>query len=272
MKKNIALRVSFLIMTVLVSTTCTKTYIEKSQDGYSAANVVPVILGTSGPTTVLRSFSFNYGVTYDRAGSTWAWSATDATVQSVSSDTKTATILFSTLPASGKAYIKVTETSAGGVVSEQKSIEVTVNQFCPLAVSAFAGSWPGTDGFGTGPHLRASQVVITNPTASAVKVTGLNFGWITDKWGETITAGGTINMTVNPNGTTVIPDQYCFTTDYDGAPYEYWINGTGSWGNCGASPNLTINYVVYYKSDGSKLPADYYAGYTTFVATLTKAP
>ena len=150
-------------------------------------------------------------------------------------------------------------------------ITLKIQKFCPFVINDFVGSWPGTDGFGTGSHKRVSQVVIGTPTATTVKVTGLNFGWMTDKWGETITAGGTITMTINPNGTTSISDQYCFTTDYDGTSYEYWITGSGVFSNCGAKPTLTINYVVYYKSDGFKLPLDQYgASYPTFVAILAK--
>jgi hypothetical protein len=269
MKKNIMLRMAFLPVAILLFTTCGKTYMEKAQDNYSASNVVPIILGTSGPTSVLRSFPFDYKVTYDRAGSTWTWTATDATIQSVSTDTKTATVLFGTLPASGKALISVTETTAGGVVSAVKIITVNVAQFCPLAITGFVGAWGGTDGFNSGTHLRASQVVVSAPTSTGVSVRGLNFGWISAKWGETITAGGTIFMKINPNGTTVIADQYCFTTDYEGSPYEYWIKGTGTWANCGAKPTMVITYTLYYKSDGSVLPSDYYAGIPAFVATLT---
>jgi hypothetical protein len=269
MKNNIILRMTFLTVAVLLFTTCTKTYMEKAQDGYSASKVVPVVLSASGPTSVLQTFSFDYKITYERAGSKWNWTATDATIVTVSADTKTATIAFNTKPASGKAQIKVTETTSGGTTSAEKVFDVTVNPFCPLPIAGFVGSWAGTDGFGTASHLRQSQVVTSAPSGSSIKVRGLNFDWISAKWGETITAGGTINMTINPNGTTVIPDQYCFTTDYDGSPYEYWITGTGVWGNCGSRPTLTITYVLYYKSDGSKLPADYYAGYSAFVATLT---
>ena len=148
-------------------------------------------------------------------------------------------------------------------------ITLKIQKFCPFVINDFLGSWPGTDGFGTGSHRRVSQVVIGTPTATTVKVTGLNFGWMTVKWGENIVDGGTITMTVNSNGTTDIPDQYCFTTDYDAS--EYWITGTGIFSNCGAKPTLTIKYVLYYKSDGSKLPLDYYgAAYPTFVAILAK--
>jgi hypothetical protein len=158
-------------------------------------------------------------------------------------------------------------------------ITLKIQKFCPFVINDFVGSWPGTDGFTTGSHRRVSQVVISNPTATTVKVTGLNFGWMTAKWGENIIDGGTITMTVNPNGTIDIPDQYCFTTDYvetapgtdTGLPSVYWITGTGIFGNCGVKPTLTINYVIYYKSNGFKLPSDQYgASYPTFLANLAK--
>jgi len=256
------------MVAILLFTTCTKTYMEKAQDGYSASDVVPVVLSISGPTSVLQTFSFSYNISYNRAGSTWNWTATDATIQTVSEDTKTVTVLFDTKPANGKALIKVTETTAGGTTSEEKVIEVTVNAFCALPVAGFVGSWGGTDGFGTGSHLLASQVVVSTPTTSSVKVYGLNFGWMAAKWGENIVDGGTIDMTINPNGTIVIPDQYFCTTDWDAS--VYWISGTGTWGNCGPKPAMILNYIVYYKVDGYTLPVDYAgAAYPTFVATLT---
>jgi hypothetical protein len=162
-------------------------------------------------------------------------------------------------------------TSDKDIIIGTNAITLKIQKFCPFVINDFVGSWPGTDGFGTGSHRRVSQVVIDNPTATTVKVTGLNFGWMTVKWGETITDGGTITMTINPNGTTVIPDQYCFTTDYGGVSSIYWIKGTGVFSNCGAKPTLTIKYVIYYKSDGFTLPIDQYgANYPTFVATLAK--
>ena len=101
----------FMIAVVLFST-CGKLPMEEAQDAYDATKVVPVVFATSGPTTVLQTFPSDYKISYNRVGSTWSWSATDAVVQSVSEDTKTATIMFSTMPASGKALVKVIEKTA----------------------------------------------------------------------------------------------------------------------------------------------------------------
>lgn len=151
-------------------------------------------------------------------------------------------------------------------------ITLKIQKFCPFVMDDFVGDWPGTDGIpGGGSHVRASEVVISASTATTVNVFGLNFGWMTVKWGEAITEGGTVTMTVNPDGTTVIPDQYCFTTEYEGDPFIYWIKGNGTFSNCGAKPTLIINYVIYYKSDGFTLPEDNYGpNYPYFVANLAK--
>jgi hypothetical protein len=157
------------------------------------------------------------------------------------------------------------------IIIGTNAITLKVQKFCPFVMDDFVGTWPGTDGIPVGSHNRVSQVVISDPTATTVQVTGLNFGWITVKWGETIIDGGTVTMTVNSNGTTSIPDQYCFTTDYGGTSYEYWIKGTGIFSNCGATPTLIINYVIYYKADGFTLPIDQYgSNYPYFVANLVK--
>jgi len=89
-------------------------------------------------------------------------------------------------------------------------------------------------------------------------ITGLGQDFITYFWGETVTAGGTCTMTVDPDtGALNIPRQYIFTTDYAGDPYDYEIAGSGTWGNCGASPTLTITYDIYYVGDADGLAKSY---------------
>ncbi len=267
MKNKILIRVMFLFLAVLLFSTCGKTYIEEAQDAYDASMVIPSVLGIKGTTLALQTFEYDFSPTYHRAGSTWAWSVVGATLQSVSADTRTATVLFNDI---GIAMVKVTETTEGGKTSPEDTLEVQVDQFCPLEVSGFVGDWSGTDGMTHAAYVWPSQVVISDATETTVKITGLNFGWMENSWGETITSGGTITMTIANNGTATIADQYCFTTDYDGDLYEYWIEGSATWGNCEASPTLNITYVVYYKSDGYSLPVDWAgAAYPAFYATLT---
>jgi hypothetical protein len=269
MKRKMILRIAFLLTTAAFMITCTKSDIEKAREDYSAAKVIPIVQGISGSASVLQTFAYDYTLTYDRSGSTWEWTGVDCTVQSVSEDTRTATVLFSVIPAAGaKAKVHAVETTVGGKVSPEGEYLVTVNPFCPLPIAGFVGIWSGTDGYGTGAQLYTTNSVTTTAlNATSINITGLNFGWIGDYWGETITDGGTVAMKINANGTTEIADQYCFTTDYAGDPYEYWIKGSGTWGNCGAVPTLVISYNVYYKSDGYNLPSNTNKA-LKFIATL----
>lgn len=255
MKSKIFQKIAFLLTVSVFVVTCTKSDIEKSREAYDATKVVPLVQGISGPASVLQTFSYDYTIPYSRSGSTWAWTGVGCTIESVSEDTKTAKVVFTTIPAGGeKAKVQVAETTAGGSTSPVKDYLVTVNPFCPLPITGFVGSWSGTDGYGTA--MYPSEVVTSDASGTTIKVTGLNKGWITDYWAETITAGGTINMTVNVNGTIVVADQYIFTTDYDGDPYIYWVKGSGNWSNCGAKPSIILTYNIYYKSDGYTLPSN----------------
>ena len=246
MKKNIIARLAFLLVAVMLFPACGETYIEENQNAYTPQDVVPLVLGTSGPSLVLQTFVYDFKVTYNRSGSEWNWSSSDATIQSVSSDTRTATVLFDKLPASGKAVIKVTETTSGGVTSPEKDIEVTVNQFCPLpnGAGSLVGTWTGSDAYYDGAVITA-----TSSSATILNMSGISELFIEDWWSEAVIDGGTIAVTVNNDGTLTIPRQYIYTTEYDGDPYDYEIEGTGLYDFCPADPTVTLQYDIYYACD-----------------------
>jgi hypothetical protein len=252
MKKNNIARLAFILATMMLFASCGKTYMEENQDAYKATDVIPIVLGVSGPSQVLQTFAYDFKVTYDRAGSTWSWSATDATVSSVSTDMKTATILFDQLPASGKAYVNVTETTKGGKISPEKSVEVAVNEFCPLVngIADLVGSWSGTDeGY--------VSIITSAVNGTNLDLSGIGTPFIEDWWAEEVVAGGTCSVTINPDGTLVIPRQHIFTTLYDGDNYDYDIAGSGNWDNCGASPTMVIKYDIYYEGESEGLAEHY---------------
>jgi hypothetical protein len=267
--KNKILVWATLVLTVVWFFSACKSDMDKTLKDYTAEQVVPVVISTSGPTLALQTFTYTFKITYDRAGSTWAWTAVGATVQTVSTDKKTATVLFTTVPVGDTALIKVTETTSGGVTSDEKVLKVRVNPFCPLATSGFVGTWHGTDGQGPD-YIYTTTSITTTLSGSNILVNGLNVGWMGDFWGESIITGGTCLMTVNPDGTVTIPEQFFCDTDYSTG---YKIHGSGTWDNCGAKPTLKINYdiwwldktrwlAVYYKS--------YFGGKDYLTATLTK--
>ena len=267
MKNNILIRLITLLVAVSLFTACEETAMEKAQNAYDASMVVPAVLSTAGPSLVLQTFSYDYSVSYFRAGSTWSWSAVDATVESVTDDTRGAKIKFNTLPANGKAQIKVTETTAGGTTSPEKIIEVTVNPFCPLPVGDFVGNWTGTDG-------QADETYPATVTATLdgdkIVLDGLNVGFMAGFWGETIVEGGTCLVTINANGTVVVPEQYFCDTDYSPG---YKIKGSGTWDNCGAKPTLKIDYDIWYPDSNywiaARYGASYLGGKTYLTASLT---
>lgn len=155
--------------------------------------------------------------------------------------------------------------------STTATIELYEKTFCALSdgVNELVGDWSGND-FGY-----SSQVSITANVAKAV-VSGLGEPFIEDWWGEMVVDGGSFEMNVNLADNTVnIPRQYIFTTDYKGDLYDYEIQGTGTWNNCGAVPTLVLKYDIYYPGDAKGLAATYSSyldGATVMTATLTLSP
>jgi hypothetical protein len=137
-------------------------------------------------------------------------------------------------------------------------------EFCPLVngVADLVGSWSGMD-------ATYSSVITTAVDGEDLAVSGMAVGLITDWWGETIIAGGTITMTVYANGLVDIPRQYIFTTTYAGSPYDYEIKGSGKWTNCGAHPTLLITYDIYYAGEDAGLAQQYGLGYGLGAPYLT---
>jgi len=256
MKKNI-LFTMIILAVVAVFNSCTTPPIEAAQEAYDYNAIVPKVLGKiKGSEVAIQTFTADYTIGYFRGGSTWNWSANDASVKSVSEDTRVATIEFAQYPADGHATVTVTETTMGGKTSEPKSIEVEVKKYCPLpnGMADLVGSWAGTDG--QGDYTYPSEIS-TEVSGSTLAVTGMSFGFIGDFWGEAIIDGGTFMMTFNIDGTVDIPRQYIYTTDYEGEPYDYEIKGAGTWDNCGNEPKLMIDYDIYYPGDEKGLAATY---------------
>jgi hypothetical protein len=83
--------------------------------------------------------------------------------------------------------------------------------------------------------------------------------FISDWWGETVIDGGVVAITVNNDGTLSIPRQYIYTTDWEGDPYDYEIEGTGLYDFCPTDPTITLTYDIYYAGDDVGLAETYAA-------------
>ncbi len=152
-------------------------------------------------------------------------------------------------------------------VGTKLNYELKRIEFCPLVNGAadLVGSWTGDDAW-------YSSIITTVVNGENLDVSGMGVGFIEDWWGETVTAGGTITMTVLGNGIVDIPRQYLFTTDYKGAAYDYEIEGSGKWTNCGAKPTLLITYDIYYAGEDTGLAtqyASYFDNIPYFTADVT---
>ncbi len=235
-----------------------------SKDKYDYDAIIPKVLGgVQGPTEAVQTFTATYSTTYFRGGSTWNWSVTDAKIKSISDDTQTAIVQFDVFPADKHATVTVSETTHGGLTSESVSLEVLVKQYCPLpnGVNGLVGNWPGDD-------AGYESIITAKVSGTKLEMTGFGEGFIADFWGEGVIAQGKVKVTINEDGTVDIPQQYVFTTEYDGDPYRYEIKGSGTWDNCGASPALVIKYDIYYEGESKGL-AETYSSYLDNIPYLT---
>lgn len=251
MKNKILIRITLFLAAVMAFSTCGKIPMEEAQDKYDPTMVVPVVFSVTGPAKVLRTKTFDFKIGYSRSGSTWQWTSTDATVKTVSADTKTASIEFPNIPVGDTARIIVKETTSAGVVSADKVIKVKVDPFCPMTIDQFVGQWNVVE---TGSKPRTSVATVVRGTGAndiVIKVQagipGL-IGQIFLDWGESfqqsITPGGDIKIPINlDNGTITIPFTYWGQTLP--GPYDYWYFGTGTWSGCG-TPTITLSFKLDY--------------------------
>jgi hypothetical protein len=149
--------------------------------------------------------------------------------------------------------------NANNLVYNLKRIE-----FCPLegGIADMVGTWSGDDG-----GYEVSSIV-TSVEGTKLKVAGIGEEFIVDFWWEEVVDGGEFLMTVTGNGLIDIPRQYIFTTLYDGDNYDYEIQGSGKWENCGPNPRIIFNYDIYYPGDSDGL-AKSYGGVPYLTADLT---
>lgn len=217
-------------------------------------------LTISGSDVVNGGFSSRYLVSpskLDKLYSSYTWEASKGEITSSADEPWIADIYFSNEDV-GDVLISLIEQNSKGM-KDTSFMEVVVNEYCALdeGVDGMEGSWVGLDAW-------YESIITTEVSGSDLAVSGMSVGFMEDWWGEEVTEGGTITMKVNEDGTVEIPRQYIYTTLYDGDPYEYEIEGSGRWNNCGESLALEIRYDIYYANeaddfmDGAGL-AEYYS-------------
>ncbi|GGK26255.1 hypothetical protein GCM10007962_20690 [Yeosuana aromativorans] len=144
---------------------------------------------------------------------------------------------------------------AGDSAFNGSSFNVEIQKKCPLSgINDLVGSYSVT----TDPNGYENSFTTTADGSSSLVVDGLAQDFIVGFWGETVVSGGTFTMNVDlETGALTIPRQYIYTTNYGGDLYDYEIAGSGTWGNCGSKPTLTIKYDIYYPGDADGLAKTY---------------
>ncbi|MFH0758813.1 MAG: DUF1735 domain-containing protein [Bacteroidota bacterium] len=150
----------------------------------------------------------------------------------------------------GTALDLVLNMDAGGAeASSAYQLNYTMKRikFCPLNdLNDLVGSWSGSDDWGY------PTQVVTFLDGDNFMADGFCVGWMGDYWGEVITEQIPLVLTMNPNGTIVIDNQYYMSTTWNGAPQPtYGISGTGKWDNC--EKTMIIDYNLHQPYDGDVL-------------------
>ena len=132
----------------------------------------------------------------------------------------------------------------------------------PLAngLSDLAGVWGVDDTYTNGTYFDEQNFTATwDGTYLITSTLGQDF--IKNFWAEDVTSADAVQITVTADGMVTIPRQHVFTTVYAGAPYDYEIEGSGTWVSlCGEAPVMKLQYDIYYEGDTDGL-ADSYAGF-----------
>lgn len=230
-----------LLMVVSLFDSCTTPPIEAAQEAYNYNAIVPKVLnGIQGGTVAFQTTEADFTIDYYRGGSTWNWSVEGATIKSISEDTRTATVEY---PTAGTAKIMVTETTQGGVTSEQETLDVTVNEFCPMTADDFVGTWAGTESVNGGDPEDITMIISkVDDGTIRIDAQGGTPGLLQSVysgWGETFQAGFGLegNILVNlglADGSLSLNSGEYWGQTLPG-PYDYWYVGSGTWNGCSSS-------------------------------------
>ncbi|MBD0850670.1 DUF1735 domain-containing protein [Maribacter arenosus] len=131
-------------------------------------------------------------------------------------------------------------------------------EFCPLENGTvdLVGSYTATIDLNGYPDPITAVLDAEN-----LLISGLGVNFIENFWAEAVTTSVPISAEIAGNGGITIPRQYIYTTTYEGAPYDYEIEGTGKWENCDGKPVMIIDYDIYYPGDDTGLAATYFPTY-----------
>jgi hypothetical protein len=138
-----------------------------------------------------------------------------------------------------------------------------------LAILPLKTNWNGLD-----TEFEYPSEVYTYGGCTDSLMSGLSFGWIEDFWSEEIIESAEFTFSIDAAGNVSIPQQYCYTTEYNGNEYPYEIVGSGTFDNSGEYPTMHIEYELIQDGfyPGQWCLDNGYMSTPYFVADLTLEP
>ena len=217
---------------------------------------VPVEYTVSGPATVFQTETGVYEVIvpWEQPGTTWTWSVAGATLQSVSSDTKIATLKFSDMPANDTTYITIGEQTAEGVKGDDTVVKIRVTPFCTFDINKFIGAFDCDEsGYG---------IYAVNFTKDPVLVNTI----VNDNFWDWPGPGSVTKYTLSGDFLQIVtvPKQ-----DFEfGDGYAGWIQGSGLYDGCAGT--MEVDYKVYYEGEEYDVHHKFAAGTKGSVNTVVR--
>lgn len=169
---------------------------------------------------------------------------------------------------SGKRIYLATVTKAGTTYTIGESVGVDISYSEATSIGTFSGVDTRLDGL---PWNGSSQVSVSS-NAGQLVIDGLNVEFMEVIWGEEIQTSVAVNMNIDLEALTIdIPEQYIFTTLYNGTLYDYNIVGTGTIDDiCTGAMTLEYEMIQDGFEVGAWLNANGYSSDEIFTAILTK--
>ncbi len=226
------------IIALFVSALLSGCFAEEEFD-YNYSSFVPRVQNMSGPSAAIANgFGESKYSVLTRGGSTYAWTVTGATATVTNDAPNIVTIVFAESAVPLTATVSVVETAANGNASDPAEISVELAAYCPLNTAVYVG----TAATVSDSRSYTTGVTLVADGASGLILDGVMDAQVIGSWGETYDAGvgneGSLKITLNADGTVVIPNQHFGTTE-NGA-WEYWMRGSGTYDQC--NKTLTLSY------------------------------
>ena len=142
MKINKILNIGKLSILALSFALLTGCFDNDEDYGLDTDKVIATVFDFTGPSLVSLDDTGMFSVT-PRPGSTFAWSVNGGDLMPMADTDTKVNVLFNV---GGTSTVSVTETSAGGQVSETKTMEVTVLQLCTFSIvmlDSYGDGWNG---------------------------------------------------------------------------------------------------------------------------------